>query len=56
MTYDQTKESIGWANPNTIKHYARIDVENLRVCALDPVQVTKGSFFEKFLQGKERLN
>ena len=56
MTYDQTKESIGWANPNTIKNYARIDVENLRICALDPVQVTKGSFFEKFLQGKERIN
>ena len=56
MTYDQVKESIGWSNPNTIKHYARIDVENLRVCALDPIQVTKGSFFEKFLQGKERIN
>ena len=53
MTYAQTQQSIGWNSRNTIKHYARIDIENLRICALEPVPVTKDSFFERFLQGRE---
>lgn len=55
MTYAETKQSIGWKDPGVMKHYVRIDVENLRLCALKPIPVEKDSFFDRFLQGKERL-
>ena len=55
MTYAETKQSIGWKDPGVMKHYVRIDVENLRLCALEPIPVGKDSFFERFLQGKECL-
>lgn len=55
MTYAETKQSIGWKDPSVMKHYVRIDIENLRLCALEPIPVGKNSFFEGFLQGKEHL-
>ena len=55
MTYTQAKQSIGWSDRNVIKHYAKIDIENLRMCALEAFQITNGSFFERFLQGSELL-
>ena len=55
MTYAETKQSIGWKDPSVMRHYVRIDIEKLRLCALEPVSVGKDTFFERFLQGKERL-
>lgn len=55
MTYAETKQSVGWKDPAVMKHYVRIDVEKLRLCALEPIPVGKDSFFDRFLQGKERL-
>ena len=55
MTYAETKQSIGWIDTNIMKKYVKIDIERLRLCALEPVPVRDGSLFDSFLQGIKHL-
>ena len=55
MTYEETRQSIGWKDPSVMRHYIKIDVENLRKCALKPMPVDEESYFGKFLMGKVRI-
>lgn len=52
-SYDQTRKVLGHRSPDAIKHYARLDVERLRLCALEARKPT--GFFERFLNGEEVL-
>ena len=51
--YEQIRKVLGHRSPDAIKHYAKLDVERLRLCALE-ARAPSG-FFEAFLNGKEAL-
>ena len=49
IPYEEVRKILGHTDPNAIKHYARVDKERLRICAID-VPIPSGSFL-KFLNG-----
>ena len=51
VPYSLVRKSLGHASENAIQHYARVDVESLRRCAISPPGITKGSSFAAFLGG-----
>lgn len=40
VPYDAVRKVLGHSAPDAIRHYARIDIENLRSCALEPLPFT----------------
>ncbi len=50
-TYEQTRKILGHKSPEVIKHYAKLDIERLRLCALEARP--PAGFFERFLDGEE---
>lgn len=50
-SYEQTRKILGHGSPDVIKHYAKLDIERLRLCALEGRRPT--GFFERFLNGEE---
>ena len=52
--YEQVRKVLGHRSPDVIKHYAKLDVERLRLCALEASPPT--GFFERFLNGGEVLS
>lgn len=50
-SYEQTRKVLGHRSPDVIKHYAKLDVERLRLCALEARP--PAGFFERFLNGEE---
>lgn len=50
-SYDQARKVLGHRSEDAIKHYARLDVERLRLCALEAREPS--GFFERFLNGEE---
>ena len=55
MSYNTTRKTLGQRNNDVLKHYARIDIENLRKCALEPPNITEGSVLSKFLSGEIKI-
>lgn len=53
-SYETVRKILGHSDPDVIKHYARTDIENLRLCSIDP-PVPSG-FFEDYLSGKKVIN
>lgn len=53
-SYEQTRKILGHKSPEVIKHYAKLDIERLRLCALETRTPT--GFFERFLNGEEVLS
>lgn len=52
MPYDVARKVLGHEDPESIKYYANLDIENLRKCAIN-VPAAKG-IFARYLSGKER--
>ena len=52
MPYDAVRKVLGHKDPESIKHYAALDIESLRRCAIE-VPKKKGVFAD-LLSGKER--
>ncbi len=52
FTYNEAKHILGHRDANSTKHYAVIDMDNLRPCAGKPHP--PGGNFEKFLSGEKR--
>lgn len=50
-SYEMARRILGHSDPNVIKHYARTDIENLRLCSIDP-PAPSGLFFD-YLSGKK---
>ena len=48
-SYESIRAILGHTDPDAVKHYAKLDIEKLRTCAL-PVPPTSGSFL-RFLKG-----
>jgi hypothetical protein len=34
--YEVVRRILGHSDPDVIKHYAKADIENLRMCSIDP--------------------
>lgn len=49
--YEVVRRILGHTDPNAVKHYARADIENLRMCSIDPPSPT--GRFDNYLSGKE---
>jgi len=50
VPYEVVRRMLGHRDPNAVKHYAKIDIENLRFCAID-VPPPSGNF-EALLEGR----
>lgn len=50
-SYETVRKILGHSDPDVIKHYAKIDIENLRLCALDPPAPC--GIFKDYLSGKK---
>lgn len=50
-SYDTVRRILGHSDPDMIKHYARTDIENLRMCAIEPPLPT--GLFSDYLTGKK---
>lgn len=50
-SYEVVWRILGHSDPDVIKHYAKADIENLRMCSIDPPAPT--GRFGDFLSGKE---
>lgn len=50
-SYEVVRKILGHTDPNVIKHYAKTDVEKLRLCAIEPPKPS-GLFLE-YLSGKK---
>lgn len=50
-SYETVRKILGHSDPDAIKHYARTDIENLRLCSLEPP--APSGFFEDYLSGKK---
>ncbi len=51
VSYEVVRRILGHTDPDVIKHYARADIENLRLCSIDPPEAS-GQFLG-FLSGKK---
>lgn len=51
VSYDVVRRILGHTDPDVIKRYAKVDIENLRLCSIDPPEAS-GQFLE-FLSGKK---
>lgn len=51
VSYDVVRRILGHTDPDVIKHYAKADIEKLRLCSIDPPEAS-GQFLE-FLSGKK---
>ena len=50
-SYEVVRRILGHSNPDVIKHYAKADIENLRMCSIDPPIPT--GIFRDYLSGRE---
>lgn len=53
VSYEMVRRILGHSNPDVIKHYAKSDIENLRLCAIDP-PMPDGNF-QDYLSGRRCL-
>ena len=49
--YEVVRRILGHSDPDVIKHYAKADIENLRMCSIEPPGPT--GLFGSYLSGKE---
>lgn len=50
-SYEVVRRILGHSNTDVIKHYAKADIENLRMCSIDPPIPT--GIFRDYLSGRE---
>lgn len=53
ISYEMARRILGHSDPDVIKHYAKLDIENLRLCAIEP-PVPEG-LFQDYLSGRRRF-
>ena len=49
-SYETVRRILGHTDPNVIKHYAKTDIEKLRLCAISPP--SPSGLFQEYLSGK----
>lgn len=53
-SYETVRKILGHSDPNVIKHYAKTDIEKLRLCSIDPPKPQ--NLFSDYLSGKKVFN
>lgn len=53
-SYDTVRQILGHSDPDMIKHYAKTDIENLRMCAIEPPLPT--GLFSDYLTRKKVIS
>ena len=53
VAYDTVRKILGHTDPDAIKHYARVDIDRLRCCAV-PAPQPSGNF-KDYLDGRRRI-
>lgn len=53
-SYEVVRKILGHTDPDIIKHYAKTDVEKLRLCAIAPPE--PGGLFKDYLLGRKVIN
>lgn len=53
-SYNTVRKILGHSDPNVIKHYAKTDIERLRLCAISPPKPS--GLFEGYLSGKKVIS
>lgn len=53
-SYETVRKILGHSDPNVIKHYAKTDIANLRLCAITPPEPQ--GIFNDYLSGKKVFN
>lgn len=53
-SYDTVRKILGHSDPNVIKHYAKTDIERLRLCAISPPKPS--GLFKGYLSGKKVIS
>lgn len=53
-SYETVRKILGHSDPNVIKHYAKTDIENLRLCSINPPEPR--DIFNDYLSGKKVFN
>ena len=53
-SYEVVRKILGHENPNVIKHYAKVDVEKLRICSIEPPSPT--GILNEYLSGKKVIH
>lgn len=51
FSYETVRKILGHSDPNVIKHYAKTDIEKLRLCAVEPPKPS--GLFNEYLSGKK---
>lgn len=53
-SYEVVRRILGHTNPDVIKHYAKADIDNLRMCSIEPPIPT--GIFHDYLSGREVIS
>lgn len=53
VSYATVRRILGHTDPNVIKHYAKTDIEHLRLCSIEPPS-PKG-IFKDYLSGRGKI-
>lgn len=53
-SYEVTRRILGHSDPNVIKRYAKVDINNLRLCSIDPP--APAGLFGDYLSGKKVIS
>lgn len=53
VSYEVVGKILGHNDPDIIKHYAKSDIENLRLCAIEPPEPE--GLFQEYLSGRRRF-
>ena len=53
-SYETVRKILGHSDPNVIKHYAKTDIERLRLCAISPPK--PNGLFKDYLSGKQVIS
>lgn len=53
-SYETVRRILGHSDPNVIKHYAKTDIGNLRLCSLEPPEPE--GIFHDYLSGRRKIS
>lgn len=54
ISYEMVRRILGHSDPDVIKRYAKSDIENLRLCAIEPP--APEGHFQEYLSGRRRFH
>lgn len=53
VSYETVRRILGHSDPDDIKHYAKTNIEKLRLCSLEPPEPE--GIFKDYLSGRRQI-